>query len=120
AIVLIIVAIGITALVYGGVALIVKADDFGVYLARNARTGLARAAGRGIVTAMPGFMQTLTIVGTAAMLWVGGGIIVHGLAGLGFDWPEHVIVDIANAIEGVIPVLSGAIHWLTEAFLFGI
>ena len=120
AIVLFIVAIAITAAVYGGVALIVKADDFGVYLAKNARTGLGRATGRGIVTAMPGFMQTLAIVGTAAMLWVGGGIIVHGLAGLGFEWPEHLIVEIAHVVEGLIPALSGAIHWLTEAFLYGV
>ena len=112
AVVLIIVAIGITAVVYGGVALIVKADDFGVHLAKNARTGFGRATGR--------FMRTLTIVGTAAMLWVGGGIIVHGLAGLGFDWPEHVIVDIAHVVEGLIPALSGVIHWLTEAFLYGV
>lgn len=120
AVILFIVAIGITAVVYGGVALIVKADDFGVYLAKNARTGFVRSTGRFIVKAMPGFMHTLSIVGTAAMLWVGGGIIVHGLAGLGFELPEHVILDIAHAVDGIIPAISGAIHWLTEATLYGI
>ncbi|WMT91343.1 DUF808 domain-containing protein [Pelagibacterium sp. H642] len=120
AVILFVVAIGITAAVYGGVALIVKADDFGVYLAKNGRTGFGRAFGRGIVKAMPGFMQTLAIVGTAAMLWVGGGIIVHGLAGMGFDWLEHVILDIAHVVEGVIPAIAGVLHWLTEAFLYGV
>lgn len=120
AIILFIVAIGITVVVYGGVALIVKADDFGVYLAKNARTGLGRAAGRGIVKIMPGFMHTLSIVGTAAMLWVGGSIIIHGLAGMGFDWPEHIILDFAHVVEGLIPAISGVLHWLAEAFLYGV
>lgn len=120
AVVLFIVAVGITAVVYGGVALIVKADDFGLYLARNAHTGLVRALGRGIVKAMPGFMSALSIVGTAAMLWVGGGIIVHGLAGMGLDGLEHVIVHMADIVEGIVPVFQRAIHWLTEALLYGI
>ncbi|RDE10583.1 DUF808 domain-containing protein [Pelagibacterium lacus] len=120
ALVLFVVAVGITAVVYGGVALIVKADDFGVFLASNARTGLVRALGRFIVKAMPGFMQTLSVVGTAAMLWVGGGIIVHGLAGMGFDWSEHMILAAAHAVESIAPVLPGAVHWLTEAFLYGV
>lgn len=120
AIILLIVAIAITAAVYGGVALIVKADDIGLHMAQNARTGFGRAIGRGLVKGMPGFMKVLSVVGTAAMLWVGGGIIVHGLAGMGFDWPEHVILDIAHAVEGLIPAISGAIHWLTEALLYGI
>ncbi|HWJ86522.1 MAG TPA: DUF808 domain-containing protein [Pelagibacterium sp.] len=120
ALVLIIVAIAITAVVYGGVALIVKADDFGVFLARNAHTGAARGFGRWLVKIMPGFMQTLTVVGTAAMLWVGGGIIVHGLAGLGFDLPEHIIVAIADSVAGVLPGGYGAIHWITEAFFYGV
>ena len=81
----------ITIGVYGAVALIVKADDIGLALARNARTGLGRGLGRGILRAMPVVMQTLSIVGTAAMIWVGGGIIVHGLAGFGFDQIEHAI-----------------------------
>lgn len=120
AIILFVVAVGITAIVYGGVALIVKADDFGLYLATNARTGFGRATGRGIVKAMPGFMHALSIIGTAAMLWVGGGIIVHGLAGMGFEWPEHLILDIAHIVEGIIPAIAGVLHWLTEAFLYGV
>jgi len=120
ALVLILVAIGITAAVYGGVALIVKADDIGVYLARSAHTGAGRAFGRGLVVAMPHFMTLLSIVGTAAMLWVGGGIILHGLAGLGFDAPEHVVHDISEAVGSAVPAISGVLAWLTTAVISAI
>src|SRR4029079_4745968 len=83
AIVLVLVGIGITVAVYGAVALIVKADDFGVALAGNDRTsvlaGLGRAFGRALVVGMPVFLAILSAVGTAAMIWVGGGIVLHGL-----------------------------------------
>ena len=81
--VLAVVGIGITVAVYGVVALIVKADDAGVALARNriasTVTGaVSRAIGRGPGLGMPGFLTFLSVAGTAAMIWVGGGIIVHG------------------------------------------
>lgn len=120
ALVLLVVAVGITGLVYGGVALIVKADDFGLYLAKNARSGLARAFGRGLVTAMPGFMKALSAIGTAAMVWVGGGIVLHGLAGLGVTAPEHWVEDISHAIGALIPALSDVLGWLTTATLSGL
>lgn len=72
------VGVGITLAVYGFVGLIVKADDFGVWLARSARTAPVQAIGRFIVRSMPGFLKALSWVGTAAMLWVGAGIIAHG------------------------------------------
>jgi uncharacterized protein len=75
---LVLISIGLTAAVYGVVGLIVKMDDIGVHLARQGAAG-TRALGRGLVKAMPGLLQLLAIVGTAAMLWVGGGIVVHGL-----------------------------------------
>ena len=105
------VAIMITVAVYGSVALIVKADDVGLALAAKGRLGLTRALGRGIVRIMPGFMKLLTIVGTAAMLWVGGSIIVHGLAELGWHGPEDVIYGIAKAVSGG----SGFIDWAVKA-----
>ncbi|WP_164172069.1 DUF808 family protein, partial [Streptococcus pneumoniae] len=81
------VGIGITVAVYGAVALIVKADDIGLALARSrARSvigGLLRGFGRGLVKGMPVFVGILGVVGTAAMIWVGGGIIVHGLESYG-------------------------------------
>lgn len=120
ALVLLVVAFGMTVLVYGGVALIVKADDFGLHLAKGGRTSFGRAIGRGLIAGMPVFLKWLAVVGTAAMLWVGGGIIVHGLAGLGFAGPEHLIEDIAHLVEGVIPAIAGILHWLTVAVLSGI
>ncbi len=85
------VAVGITALVYGVVAIIVKMDDFGLWLATREEGGqLLRTLGRGIVRAMPKFLEVLSVVGTVAMLWVAGGIIMHALAEYGVHAPEHL------------------------------
>jgi predicted DNA repair protein MutK len=94
--VLAVVGIGITLLVYGAVALIVKADDIGLAMARKAKTGAGRATGRGILVAMPWVMRILSVVGTAAMIWVGGGIFIHGLAEFGLPQVEHLIEAVAH------------------------
>ncbi len=94
--VLAVVGIGITLLVYGAVALIVKADDIGLAMARKAKTGAGRATGRGILVAMPWVMRILSFVGTAAMIWVGGGIFIHGLAEFGLPQVEHLIEAVAH------------------------
>lgn len=120
AIALAIVAIGITALVYGSVAIIVRADDFGLYLAREGKLAATRATGRLIVRAMPGFMRLLTTVGTAAMLWVGGSIIVHALAELGFALPEHLIHDLSVAISAAVTAGRGVVAWLVVALVDGL
>ena len=115
------VAVGITVLVYGGVALIVKADDFGLWLARVGRLGATRAAGRGLVAMMPGFMKLLMVVGTAAMIWVGGSIVLHGLAELGwhapYDWVHHQAEAVAHLVP---PALAGLTGWAVTAFFDGI
>jgi uncharacterized protein len=118
AFVLAVVGIGITALVYGVVALIVKADDAGVALAR--RGAPLNHIGRGLVLGMPHLLAMLSDLGTAAMLWVGGGIIIHGLAGFGFSMPEHVIHDIAAAISANAPGAPGFMGWLASAALSGV
>ncbi len=110
-IILALVGVGITGLVYGAVALIVKADDFGLALARDGRTGFGRAAGRGLVKAMPGLLKTLSVVGTAAMIWVGGGILIHGLAVLGWHGPEHIV----EAMGDTLSAQAGLLHWLGVA-----
>jgi predicted DNA repair protein MutK len=115
AVVLALVGIGITFGVYGAVALIVKADDVGVALARRGPGPVTRAIGRGLVRGMPGFLRLLALVGTAAMIWVGGGIIVHGLATFGFAWPEHLIHDAAEAAIHAVPVAPGFVGWLVGA-----
>ncbi len=110
------VAIMITVVVYGSVALIVKADDVGMYMAEKGRTGFGRGLGRGVVHAMPGFLKLLMIIGTAAMLWVGGEIIVHGLAVMGWHTPEDIIYGIAKAIGGE----EGIVKWFGKAAMNGL
>lgn len=119
AVILLVVAVAITAAVYGVVALIVKADDVGLHLAQRGR-GLVAALGRGIVRVMPGVMTLLTVVGTAAMIWVGGQIIVHGLYELGWGAPHHFIAHIAEAAVRAVPALAGFLRWLVTAALDGI
>ena len=119
AVVMAIVAVGITAVVYGAVALIVKADDVGVALARRGEGALA-AFGRGLVRVMPHFLRVLAVVGTAAMVWVGGGILVHGLAGYGFDGIEHVIHEASLASTELVPAIGGIVGWFVTALGSGL
>jgi len=110
--VLVVVAIGITITVYGVVGLIVKMDDIGLHMAKR-KNGASQAIGRGLVKAMPKLMSFLSIVGTAAMLWVGGQIIVHGFGLHPADWVglhEGAAAWIADAtISGVIGLAIGAV-----------
>ena len=118
ALILAVVAVGITVAVYGFVALIVKADDFGLHLAQ--RGGALAGLGRGIVHVMPGFMKVLTVVGTAAMIWVGGQIVIHGLHELGQHQPYEWIRHMAEAAAQALPAAPGVAHWATTAFFDGI
>ncbi len=117
--VLAIVGILVTLGVYGVVALIVKADDIGLAMARGA-TGLRRRLGLGIVKAMPPFLDALAKVGTAAMIWVGGGIITHGLETLGAPRPGHLIQDLSHSAAEAAPVAKGLVGWAVEAACFGL
>lgn len=119
-IVLAIVAVIITAAVYGLVAVLVKADDIGLRMAVDGRLAATRAAGRGIVKGMPGLMTGISTVGTAAMLWVGGSIVIHGMEVLGWDWLGHVVHDLALAAAGLVPVATGFVEWLVKAALDGV
>jgi predicted DNA repair protein MutK len=108
------VGIAITIGVYGAVALIVKMDDVGLHLAER-RLSPLRAVGRGLVIGMPIIMRALSIIGTAAMIWVGGGIVVHGLEEFGVAGPGHVIHDTAAAAGHAIPAAHAAVEWLVTA-----
>ena len=100
-VILIAVAFAITALVYGAVALIVKMDDAGLRLARSGE-GAAATFGRGLVRAMPIVMSILSTVGIAAMLWVGGHILLVGLDELGagflYDFVHHLEEDAGGGV----------------------
>ncbi len=117
--VLAVVGLLITAGVYGAVALIVKMDDFGLHLAKKP-SAAPQGFGRGLVKAMPIVMSALGIIGTAAMIWVGGQIIIHGLAQFGMAGPEHFIHDIAVAAGQAVPVAGGLVEWLVGALGAGI
>jgi uncharacterized protein len=112
--VLAVVGLGMTAAVYGAVAIIVKADDVGAAMART-RFGVVRAIGRGIVIGMPIFLQILTYIGMVAMLWVGGGILTHGLHELGVHGPEDAIKHAGTTIGAFVPAMSGFIGWFVGA-----
>lgn len=119
--VLVVVAIAITAMVYGAVALIVKADDMGLAMVAHGRLGITRSLGRGIVSGMPTFLLLLTWVGTAAMLWVGGSIIVHGLEEVGFGALGHLIHDGAVAVASIVPEQAkAAAEWFATAGMDGV
>mgnify|MGYP000117593896 CR=1 FL=1 len=115
------VGTGVTVGVYGTVGLIVKMDDVGLYLARQAESGFVHEFGRALVRGMPLLMKFLSIVGTAAMLWVGGSIMVHGLHDLGMHHPYEDIHHLAVAAAHSVPhSLEGAVEWAVTALCDGI
>jgi uncharacterized protein len=101
------IAAMMTVGVYGFVALIVKLDDFGLYLSRRPGEGPAQALGRAILRAAPYLMKTLTVVGTAAMFLVGGGILAHGIPGLE-SWLHQLTDGLGSAPELLLPMLLNA------------
>jgi predicted DNA repair protein MutK len=113
AVILAVVAIGITVLVYGVVGLIVKMDDVGLTLSQRPGKAVARL-GRGLVKAMPRLLTALTVVGTAAMLWVGGHILLLGTDELGL----HVLYDVVHHLEEAAREATGAlgsvVGWLVN------
>ncbi len=108
-----IVGLLITVGVYGAVALIVKMDDIGLHLAGR-RLASTRALGRGLVRAMPVVLSGLATIGTGAMLWVGGGILVHGLHEYHLDLLPGLIERFGHA-AGRVPLLGPVTAWLATA-----
>ena len=113
ALILIVVALAITAGVYGVVALIVKMDDVGVRLARTS-SGAAASVGRGLVRAMPVVLSVLATVGIAAMLWVGGHILLVGLDDLGVHAPYDVVHHAEEDVGDALGAAGGVGGWLTN------
>ena len=110
AIIMVIVAVLITAVVYGLVAAIVKMDDVGLRLTENESESSQRM-GRAMVNGMPILLKWLTIIGTGAMLWVGGHILVVGAHDLGWAAPEDFIHDAEDLVSGVAGI-GGFLAWL--------
>jgi predicted DNA repair protein MutK len=110
AVILLIVAVLITALVYGVVALIVKMDDVGLRLAQREPPALRRV-GRLLVKGMPVLLEALSTIGIVAMLWVGGHILVAGLDELGWQGPLAIVHHLEEAGQAV-PGIGGVLGWL--------
>ena len=108
-----VVAVAITIAVYGVVGLIVKMDDIGLHMAKEGNRA-RRAIGRGLVDFMPKLLAALALIGTAAMLWVGGQIFLHGLDEYHIGNIGHGLHDFAQAVTGGLPG-AGVLEWLINA-----
>jgi predicted DNA repair protein MutK len=113
AVILIVVAIAITVLVYGVVALIVKMDDVGLHLSEK-QSGAARAVGSGLVKGMPGLLSTLSVVGIAAMIWVGGHILLVGIDELGLHAPYSWVHHLEEAVHDATGAFGGVLAWVVN------
>jgi uncharacterized protein len=117
--ILVVVAIVITAVVYGLVALIVKMDDVGLRLAQTG-SATAKRIGRGLVVGMPKLLSVLSTVGTAAMVWVGGHILLVGADELGWHTPYkfvHKLEDPVHDVSGVGGILGWGVNTLASAIV---
>ena len=120
ALILVVVALAITALVYGFVALIVKMDDVGLHLSERSSRA-AQRVGRGLVRGMPLLLRFLSVVGVAAMLWVGGHILLVGVDDLGWHPPYELVHHAEEAVHEATGALGGVLGWsvntLASAFV---
>lgn len=110
AVILAVVAILITIAVYGVVAAIVKMDDVGLRLAQR-DSERSRRVGLLLVRGMPKVLAWLSVIGTAAMLWVGGHILLVGAEELGWAWPYGLVHDLEHLVEDVAGI-GGVLAWL--------
>jgi len=113
AVILVVVAIGITLLVYGVVGLIVKMDDVGLHLSER-RSAAAQRVGLLLVRGMPKLLAVLSTVGVVAMLWVGGHILLGGTDELGWHGPYALVHAAETAVADAVPVLGGVLAWLVN------
>ncbi|MGP9736405.1 DUF808 domain-containing protein [Brachybacterium sp. AOP42-C2-15] len=113
--VLVVVAIGITVLVYGAVGILVKMDDVGLAMAADKDSEFKQKFGTGLVHAMPKVMTVISYVGMVAMLWVGGHILLVGTHDLGLDQPYGFVHHLEGLVAGVAGV-GGVLAWLINTF----
>jgi predicted DNA repair protein MutK len=109
----VVVALAITAVVYGAVGVIVKMDDVGLRLAQE-RDGAAASFGRALVRGMPVVMSVLSTVGIAAMLWVGGHILLVGFDELGLSFLYDAVHHLEEDVDHVLGALGAVGAWLTN------
>jgi predicted DNA repair protein MutK len=112
-IILIVVALIITIAVYGVVAAIVKMDDIGLSLAQRT-SRFAQKVGRGLVTAMPKVLAALSAIGTVAMLWVGGHILLVGTDDVGWHAPYGLVHHAEEFVHHAVQGVGGLLAWLVN------
>ena len=110
--VLALIALLMTGIVYGAVALLVKIDDIGLRMAKNP-SARVRHTGMRIVRSMPAVFRVISVVGTVAMLWVGGHLLLVNLGEVGWHFP----VDVLHAVENALEPLGGLVVWLGDTAL---
>ena len=113
--ILVVVAVVITIAVYGVVGVIVKIDDVGLHLAQRS-SALAQRVGHALVAFMPRLLATISVVGTAAMLWVGGHIELVGLDELGWHAPYDAVHHLEEKVHDAVSGVGGALGWLVNTF----
>ncbi|MET3636754.1 DUF808 domain-containing protein [Curtobacterium oceanosedimentum] len=112
------IGLGMTALVYGAVALLVKVDDIGLQMMKNDSRRTRRAGAR-IVRAMPTVFRVISIVGTVAMLWVGGHLVIANLAETFWAGPYELLHAVEHAVEATGPVVTWIVDTAVSA-VFGL
>ncbi len=110
--VLAVIALAMTALVYGAVALLVKIDDIGLKMAKSS-SARVRHTGMRVVRSMPGVFRVISIVGTVAMLWVGGHLVLANLGEVGW----HAPVELLHAVEHALEPLGPVVVWVGDTFV---
>jgi uncharacterized protein len=113
ALIMVVVAIAMTILVYGVVSLIVKMDDVGLRLAENS-SALSQKVGLGLVRFMPTLLNIISVVGVAAMLWVGGHILLVNSAELGWHWPYETVHHWEEEIHHALGAIGSFVGWLVN------
>jgi uncharacterized protein len=112
-VILIVVALVLTVAVYGVVAVVVKMDDVGLHLTQTA-SRIGQHVGRGLVAAMPKLLSALSAVGTAAMLWVGGHILLTGTDHLGWHIPYDVVHHCEDQVRHSVKAFGAVLAWLVD------
>lgn len=116
ALILIVVAFLMTIIVYGAVALLIKIDDVGLFMVRNAKSRFGRLFGLNLVKSMPAVFQVITVIGTVAMLWVGGHILLVSLSDVGVPFFYDSLKVATDAVAGA----GGFVVWVVDAALSAI
>jgi predicted DNA repair protein MutK len=110
-----VIALGMTLLVYGAVALLVKIDDVGLGMAQSSARQV-RSTGEWIVRSMPAVFRVISVIGTVAMLWVGGHLVIANLAETFWEGPYNLLHAATHAIESLGPVVA----WIVDSALSGL